>query len=166
MISTPVRRSKKARHSSASGRQGDDIVGTSLSAPHPYNVKPSGNALLAPPRLAQVRVRGLGCMAAVEDGSLLDLLALLGIRDLCAVVSSSRALYVYGHDPNLWRSLALDCFGGGKKSTRFTRSWKETCAEAFLAHVARGGKVEPRPPTAHTPLRVAGIFSDALFRPW
>jgi len=80
---------------------------------------------------------------------------------------SSKKMWVPtpGHFPDLWRNLALDACGGGKQSVQFTGgSWKATCAALHAA--SAGGERTTAITSAHVPLRVHGIFSDALFRPW
>ena len=158
---TPPAR-KRRRRVQSEGSAGDDIVGTSLSAPHPYGVRPAGNELLAPPEQARTRRDGLGAAAALTDEALLALLSAVDAPSLARLVACSRALYVFGHHADLWRNLALAECGGGKASVAFERSWKDTCARLVAA---RGGRAAA-PPAPHVPLRVAGIFSDALFRPW
>ena len=182
------------------GNQGDDIVGTDLTAAHPYGARPAGNELLAPPSLAATRSRGLGAsFGRLSDEALLHLLGdgLGDARLLGRLVCCSRALYVFGHQTELWRNLALKvCDGGGGAGSggvAFDTSWKDTCvrliwrtaqnaksnnqasqrkaehagrAKATTAVPTVGVAVAERLPPLHTPLRVAGIYSDALFRPW
>ena len=132
----------------------DDIA---CHKPHPYGVQPSANFLLADGSLRGVRVQGLGALRSLGDGALLEILSLLSSESLCAMCLCSRAFYVYAHHGDLWRDLTLAAFGG---DFEYSRGWKDT----FARRKCRG-KPGVRL-TAHQPMRVRGIYSDALFRPW
>jgi len=158
----------------ATATLGDNIVGTTASAPHPYGARPKGNALLASPAQARVRPLGLGFLAAFPDEMLLEfLLAFLGPLELARAGTAGRTLYVLGHQPELWRNLALDECGGGKVSVPFAGTWKDTCAAAFRANrrasaaaAAVAASEVHEVGRLHVPFSVEGIFSDALYRPW
>ena len=154
-----------ARPRARPAARGSVSAGPSLEEPHPYGVRPSGDALLAPIPLARVRGSGLGRLAPCPDEALLEVLGALDARSLCRTAVVSRALYVFAHHGDLWRNLALQQLGG-KAPVQFWHSWKDTCARD--ASRGRSGSTAdaklavPR----HVPLRVSGVFSDTLFRPW
>ena len=93
---------------------------------HPYGVQPMGNlyADCAP----SIR-GGLGAFSPVADQAMLDLLEMLEVRQLGLLTCCSRALYVYCHHADLWRSLVLKVYGG---NFEFMSNWKDTFGYCFL----------------------------------
>ena len=90
------------------------------------------------------------------------MLGALDARSLCRTAAVSRALYVFAHNGDLWRNLALQQLGG-TAPVQFQHSWKDTYArDATRGTAGTTNAVVVR----HMPLRVHGIFSDTLFRPW
>lgn len=137
-----------------------------VAPPHPYGVRPAGTFHLSgrhpaqPPRsqhsvdspaVNQPAWRGssLGSLSVLPDELIARILTMLDVRALCRTHAVSRALYLLGHQPGLWRSRVLADFGGHHP---FRSSWKETYARAAepdraLPHVpltaSRGER--PRP---------------------
>jgi len=94
---------------------------------HPYGVQPMGNMFADG---AQSSIRGgLGAFSPVGDQAVLDLLEMLDARQLGRLTCCSRALYVYCHHADIWRSLVLKVFGG---NFEFTDNWKDTFGCTFL----------------------------------
>eukprot|EP00802_Teleaulax_amphioxeia_P005967 Tamp_05971.p1 GENE.Tamp_05971~~Tamp_05971.p1 ORF type:complete len:538 (+),score=107.72 Tamp_05971:33-1616(+) len=118
---------------------------------HPYGVQPMGNMFADG---AQSSIRGgLGAFSPVGDQAVLDLLEMLDARQLGRLTCCSRALYVYCHHADIWRSLVLKVFGG---NFEFTDNWKDTFGCTFL-------KQDYVP---HVPRKFVGVYSDLLFQPW
>ncbi|XP_031501689.1 arginine-specific demethylase JMJ22 isoform X1 [Nymphaea colorata] len=119
-----------------------------------HGVQPLGNLLLAQSSFNS-RDIGLGNLCVLTDESILDILGLLGAKDLCMLSLVSRAFYVFSnHDP-LWRNLVLEEFKG---RFSFTASWKHTyvstvSSSCSLAQLGRG-------------LQVRSFYSDYLFQSW
>lgn len=74
--------------------------------PHPYGIKPCGQAYLE--RFPDARAPGLGHMAALSDELLLSLLYLLPAADLQRLGMASKALYAFAHYDELWKALLLE----------------------------------------------------------
>ncbi|KIY99244.1 F-box protein [Monoraphidium neglectum] len=74
--------------------------------PHPYGIKPNGQAFLE--ACGDARGPGLGHMGALPDEVLLQLLYLLPASDLQRLGMASRALYAYCHFDELWKALLLE----------------------------------------------------------
>lgn len=107
---------------------------------HPYGVQPMGN--LYADSAPSIR-GGLGAFSPVADQAVLHLLEMLDVRQLGLLICCSRALYVYCHHADLWRSLVLKLYGG---NFEFMSNWKDTFGYCFLKqdykpHVLR--KVRP-----------------------
>jgi hypothetical protein len=77
--------------------------------PHPYGIKPNGQAFLE--ACGDARGPGLGHMGALPDEVLLQLLYLLPASDLQRLGMASRALYAYCHFDELWKALLLEVGG-------------------------------------------------------
>jgi len=125
--------------------------------------------MLATPAQAAVRPQGLGQISRVGDEQVLEFLSFLHVRELAAMGTCSRAFCVFDHHADLWRNLALYYCGGGRVSVPFSRIWKDTCARAFQLVAPSGGPgagAGVHAVVPHEPMRVDGVFSDALFRPW
>jgi hypothetical protein len=160
---------------------------------HPYGVQPMGNmyADCAP----SIR-GGLGAFSPVADQAVLDLLEMLDVRQLGLLTCCSRALYVYCHHADLWRSLVLRVYGG---NFEFMSNWKDTFGYCFLKqgykpHVLRKVRPQassrscaclqsihrillpvPRSTISNDDLsgrvllmcgQFVGVYSDLLFQPW
>jgi hypothetical protein len=125
----------------------------SAERPHPYGVKPPGNAYLASSSARQLRCNGLGQdLNRLSDEVLIDLLSFCDAASLVTLARASRALYVYAHNSDLWRDLTLTRFLNGIK---FVATWKDTYASMVDSNTA-----------LHVPLEVEGIYSHYLYRPW
>ncbi|EKX49962.1 hypothetical protein GUITHDRAFT_67304 [Guillardia theta CCMP2712] len=120
-----------------------------------YGVEPWGNFYGSARQNGGTSIRdtSLGRLAALDDQSLLEVLGLLSYEHLLLVCMTSRALYVFGHHDELWRTLALNYLQG---DFQFADSWKSTLGRKLL------GKRFP----GHRPLTVKGLYSDLLFQPW
>jgi hypothetical protein len=127
-----------------------------LAKPHPYGAKPSANLFLCDDGTSAVRSRGLGVIRRLGDVALLELLGFLDGQTLARVLCVSRTLYAFGHHNDIWRDLVLRSF----PSFSYDRTWKDTFAQTFAKHA--GGAAVP----VHSPIRMSGVFSDALHRPW
>lgn len=110
---------------------------------HPYGVQPMGNMYAgAAPSIRS----GLGMLAPLADQAVLDVLEMLGVRELGMLTSCSRALYVFCHHDEVWRSLVLKVLGG---KFEFMGNWKDTLARAVQKGQYR----------AHHPRQFPGLYS-------
>ncbi|KAI8464575.1 MAG: hypothetical protein J3K34DRAFT_388468 [Monoraphidium minutum] len=121
--------------------------------PHPYGVKPQGQAFLE--AVPDARGPGLGRLSPLSDELLLALLYQLQPADLQRLGLASKALYAFVHYDEVWKALVIEGLEGGMQS--WHGSWRET----YLAHTQRGYK-----PGSHRPLQVCGLYSDLLHQPW
>ncbi|KAL7550677.1 hypothetical protein ACHAWF_013894 [Thalassiosira exigua] len=163
---------------------GDDL--SPLFA-HPYGVLPHGNVHASSSGDA-VRTRGLGPhLRRLNDEQISTVLSYVDGPSLGrGVAIASRFLYVFGHQDELWRDLTLrrwgelgfevpplapppksvDCDrednGGGEGGSWSSACWKEIYA---FNHLLDAGRLEESR-RRHIPLRVAGVYSDVLFRPF
>ncbi|KAJ1414119.1 hypothetical protein B484DRAFT_297154, partial [Ochromonadaceae sp. CCMP2298] len=125
---------------------------------HPYGALPSGNAYFASRQLQLVRGMGLGpSLSCLSDETLGEVLSLLAGGDLARVLQTSRTLYCHASCGELWRDVCLRELGTAH--LRFEVSWRDT-----FARTKRRSQGPPLP--LHQPLRVAGVYSNHLFRPW
>lgn len=126
---------------------------------HPYGVRPWGNYLADRMHAAVTlcRTPGLGRLHVLDDELVLQVLGMLGPKDLCTIAAVSRAVYVFSHHDDLWRAMALQTLGQSDQPVRFQRSWKHTmCSWVALPGKYRGTR----------PIAVRGFYSDLLFQPW
>ncbi|KAG5179851.1 hypothetical protein JKP88DRAFT_325953, partial [Tribonema minus] len=153
---------------------------------HPYGVQPMGMALLShdPP----CRNPGFGAIACLKDEQLLDLWGYLDGADLARASAVSRAVYALCHAADdLWKALVLRAMWARPPgATLRTRggTWRATFISLALASRRRRGsssssgssssgsssggaqtELPPPPLPPHRPLRVRGLFSDALYQP-
>lgn len=117
---------------------------------HPYGVKPTGNELFD--SVPSCRSAGLGALACLNDDQVLELLGFLDATELCLFARVSKAAYAFGHSDYLWKYLVLGKFEG---AFTFDRTWKGT-----YVRTATGKEF------VHDPIKVPGLYSDALFQPW
>ena len=95
---------------------------------HPYGVRPMGN--MYADSTPSIRA-GLGAFSRLADQAVLDLLEMLGAPQLGMLTCCSRALYVYCHHADIWRSLVLKVYGG---RFDFKDNWKDTFGYCFRKH--------------------------------
>jgi hypothetical protein len=121
---------------------------------HPYGIQPWGNSY-SPSAEPSIRGTSLGGLRAIGDELLMDMLGMVGARELCCLARASRFLYVLAHMDELWRALVISSVGG---KFRFKGSWRET----YKACVGEGKGERP----THSPIKIKGVYSDSLFQPW
>ena len=109
-----------------------------------YGVQPLGNLFFAT-SVVNVRDIGLGSLRPLSDEILLDILSLVGAKDLGRLATVSKAFYVVVHQDSLWRSLVLEEFKG---NFSFTGRWKNS----YIAT-----KYPPFAGPSHVPLKVRNI---------
>ena len=80
--------------------------------PHPYGVRPGGQAFLEGGEFPDIRPRGLGRLARLSDELLLGVLYELPPAALQRLAMASRALYAFCHYDELWKAHALEVQGG------------------------------------------------------
>ena len=119
---------------------------------HPYGVKPWGNYMLNEDG-PNLRETSLGNLQALTDETLLFVLSTMSARDLCTLGQVSRALYVFSHHSDLWRTLTLKDLGG---EFQYNGNWKDT----YASHKASGKYCQ------HRPIEIQGFYSDVLYDPW
>jgi hypothetical protein len=77
-----------------------------MAQPHPLGLEPNGNHLLRGG--ANLRDTGLGCLAALPDAVLQDLLGRLDASTLGRLALTCRAAYVLANLEEAWRGLTLE----------------------------------------------------------
>lgn len=167
----------------------EDEDGCSTLFGHPYGALPHGNIHLSSSAGDRdVRRRGLGqLLCACNDEQLLHVLSYLDGSTLAmGVVQCSHYLYVLGHHEEVWRDLVLRRWGhvGFTVPEQEKRSgmrnnnkgcWKDIYA--YNHHHQQQQKQQQHerhsnilarhhPTTTHTPIVMAGIYSDTLYRSW
>jgi hypothetical protein len=106
------------------------------------------------------RPRGLGRhLSRLPDDIVLNILEGLDGFDLVRFAQCSKAAYVYAHHADLWRALVLVEFGSGMRFDTQSGNWRQTWVQS---RKPKGWDECP----VHRPLRVRGVFSDLLFKPW
>lgn len=84
------------------------VSSDTVAEKHPLNVKPSGNALLFTNReLSKQRNASMGYFHVLPDDLVLDIMGLLDPIDLMNLAHTSRVMYAFGFDENLWRNLYM-----------------------------------------------------------
>ncbi len=93
-----------------------------------------------------MRGQGLGALAALDDATLLSVLACCGARDLARLSQCSRALAVYADHEPLWKDLLLTERGGDW-------TWRGNYRDTYSGR-------------QHRPFPVQGLYSDLLNKSW
>jgi len=120
---------------------------------HPRGVQPTSHQQLLSGKVDSRR-DGLGRLAVLDDGLLLQVLELLPHGTLGCLAVASRALYCFANHEDLWKALVIEGSPGG---FTYRSTWKET----FLAQAIPGWAG-----SGSEPLAVAGIYSDLLYQTW
>lgn len=120
---------------------------------HPYGIQPWGNSY-SPSAEPSIREPSLGALRVLSDEALVEVLGQVGARGLCTLARTSRILYVLSHIEDLWKALVILSLGG---KFRFRGSWRET----YKSCLGQGRLLPP-----HRPIKMRGVYSDALFQPW
>lgn len=123
-----------------------------LAPAHPIGVKPSGNALFA----QSIRSTSLGLLDALSDEELVYIFSLLEPKDWARIQAVSHACRAFALHESHWKEAVVVKTGGHLKS--WNRSWRRTYIEHFYPNTTSVDKTLP-------PIRVKGLFSDALFLP-
>lgn len=121
-----------------------------LSIPHPFGVRPSGNAFFAD--IPPIRSPGLGIWSVVDDERVLELLSFLDAKDLSVLMQASCALYAFCNADDVWRTLTLSAFGA---DWAYAYDWRTTYVR----------RATGRTGWSYCPIRVTGLFSDLLYKP-
>lgn len=105
-----------------------DIIPHTATTRHPLNVKPSGNFMLQESHLPwhhTPRYRHLGLLASFPDDVIMNILSYVqSPRDLLNLAFTSRFLYAFAYDEELWRKLCIHSMGD--KVTQWRGLWKCT----------------------------------------
>mmetsp|Transcript_13991 Transcript_13991/g.33924 ORF Transcript_13991/g.33924 Transcript_13991/m.33924 type:complete len:471 (-) Transcript_13991:112-1524(-) len=120
-----------------------------LSNPHPFGVRPLGNAILLN-KSNEARDDGTGLLRVLSDESLLAVFGLLDAKSTASCSCCSRALYCFSNDEDVWRERTLGDFGS---SYPFQGTWRRTYC------FRKGGKV------GNVTVR-SKLFSDVLYQSW
>lgn len=141
------------------------------SLPRHY-VQPLGNLLLDP-EAYNCKTQGLGNCRCLNDESIVNCLRYLDYNELCALMRTSKAFYVFCHDEELWRTLTLNVYGG---DIWFQMNWHTTFAYQHVYSPRKqkptdGSIVNDSPviTTESIPLAkidIKGFYSDVLFQPF
>ncbi|KAL9230842.1 hypothetical protein vseg_006138 [Gypsophila vaccaria] len=125
----------------------------SLKSSHNHVVQPLGNLYLSSNE-RNCRDTGLGRMNVLSDELVIDILGLLGGKNLGILSLVSKSLYVFcAHEP-LWRNLVLEELKGG---FLFNGSWRKTYIAAFCCRSSS---------SSGDGLVVRDFYSDYLFQSW
>lgn len=85
-----------------------NVLCFSVSVPHPLNVKPQGNALIADAsQLAESRSQGLGALAIWTDDLIMQLLGYLDQPELVLMSHTLKIMYAFGYDEELWKKVVV-----------------------------------------------------------
>mmetsp|Transcript_44256 Transcript_44256/g.172290 ORF Transcript_44256/g.172290 Transcript_44256/m.172290 type:complete len:485 (-) Transcript_44256:340-1794(-) len=129
---------------------------------HPLGVRPLGDAL-ARNKLSEAertRAQGLGHLAALEDGQILQIMGLLDPDSLARCSQLSRFFYAIASEEDLWRKHVLS-----REETSKLRivggSWKATYRAMTLEKPNLGAESVTR-----SRLRLDDVYSDVLFHSW
>jgi hypothetical protein len=143
------------------------------SCPHPLGVLPLGNSF-AETAAPDIRSASLGpYFSALSDALLVSVLCFCDADALRSLALSSKALYAFARDDELWRALTLANFG---VDFRFCASWRRTyvARAAAFAVPELGGDISTA--ESYLPHRnskkwgqvvqITGLYSDVLFHKW
>ncbi|KAH0460372.1 hypothetical protein IEQ34_011035 [Dendrobium chrysotoxum] len=118
-------------------------------------IQPLGNLLLLDPS-TNIRNPGLGNLQILSDEVLVDILGLLGGRDLGILSSVSKSLYVFSTHEPLWRNLVLEELKG---EFLFYKSWRFTYISSVNPCFSPFS-------TGPSTLCIRNFYSDYLFQSW
>lgn len=139
---------------------------TSRVPPHPVGVRPGGNTYVEGAAPC-IRRSSLGpFFSSLCDSIVCRVLSNCSADSLLSLALTSRALYAYTRDDDLWRALTLQTFGS---RFRFSSSWRQTYALAEQMRQRESGvENHIEGPATGRPrvLRVDGVYSDVLFHKW
>ncbi|PWN26975.1 Clavaminate synthase-like protein [Jaminaea rosea] len=128
---------------------------STISLPHPLNIKPAGNALFT--SSPSNRSSTLGCLLSrLPDDLIIDITSRLTPRDLARLSSVSSGCRAFANHESLWRTLCLDGVCPQGQIEAWYGSWKQTTG----AHLT--GKAVP-PLAAVRPAQP--FYSDVLYLP-
>eukprot|EP01018_Ginkgo_biloba_P024962 Gb_23638 [translate_table: standard] len=122
------------------------------SSSNAHGVQPLGN-LLFNSTAGNARDVGLGTLTLLSDETILEILGLVGAKDLGRLALVSKAFYVFSNQGSLWRALVLDQLKG---RFSFKGCWKSTYIAVYW----------PTQFLGHGPLKVSNFYSDYLFQSW
>lgn len=88
---------------------------------HPFGIEPWGNFLFKGG--ASIRDAGLGTLSGLGDGLILEIVGLLGPRDLGCLALASKSLYCFANQEELWKGLVIEEFGG---AFQWCGTWQQT----------------------------------------
>jgi hypothetical protein len=148
----PVRDRQNDHSTTVSKRRKTSGSHRYLAPSHPHGVKPSGNGLFA---RSSVRHTSLGRLSALSDELILHIYSLLDPSDWATLQRVSHVCRVFALHETHWKEALTDKTGGHLKC--WSGSWQNT----YLSHYVSNQKSRPR----SAPIRVQGLFSDALFMP-
>jgi Cupin-like domain len=129
---------------------------------HPLGVRPRGNAFTGLSSPDTTRASLGRYFGALTDALLASsLLPRCDAASLNALAQTSRALYAFARDDELWRALVLR---DHPRDFHFTRSWRRTHARARARARNDGGGSAGRAPVRV--VQATGVYSDVLFHKW
>ena len=161
------------------------------SGGHPYGALPYGNIHVSDPGSAgghpdSVRREGLGGLRGLNDEQLLLVLSYVDGPSLAGgAAAASRFLYAACHHEELWRDLCLRRWGDGdeggirvpspeegrrgeeeeeKEERPAGGCWRDVYAYNHLRCSSSPSSTSRTPFRRHVPIRVEGVYSDALYR--
>jgi hypothetical protein len=128
-----------------------------LGRKHPHGVQPLGNYFLYGAGSSQedTRTLSLGYLSMLSDELLIDLMNFFEPTELCKLAQSSKVLYIFTRDEDLWKEFCMDEFEG---DWWFQGTWRDT-------YIKRKNPGFIIPKSDHA-IRVQGFYSDLLFHTW
>lgn len=120
---------------------------------HPYGVQPEHIAELIGDNNV-VRNKGLGSISKISDEAILNILGYLSARDLAILQATSKALYCFCNQEELWKALVLEELTG---NFIYQGTWQDTYLSCKVPGFRPGSRV-PHP--------VAHFYSDLLHQSW
>lgn len=131
------------------------ISAHSVASRHPLNVKPLGNSILATQSQADARNELMGDLSRFSDDIILAILNHISNKtDILALAHTSRVMYAYTYDEELWRRLYFQLAATEKPEQNF--KWLGSWRNSVL------GIDNP----ANVQLPGAMVCSDLLYRPY
>lgn len=135
------------------------VLSHSVSARHPLNVKPLGNELLSDPEEQKLKAKLMGDFSHFSDETIMMILGhISNKKDLLHLAHTSRVMYAYTYDEELWRRLYFSKIGGFSNGENRLQNikWRGSWRNSVLG-------IDKR---ANVTLPGSLVCSDLLYRPY
>lgn len=138
------------------------VLRHSVSARHPLNVKPLGNEVLSDPQEQKTKSKLMGDFSRFSDETIMMILGhISNEKHLLALAHTSRVMYAYTYDEELWRRLYFSKIGANSfvlngdhrlQNFRWRGSWRNS-----VLGIGSGAGIT---------LPGSLVCSDLLYRPY